>query len=76
MNTQEILTKYGAIPTDWRHCLQELEEYYNVEEQKRLTGLAMLQLFKYLVTNQVDMNWKKSLLDNINGRIDELNQQD
>lgn len=29
----EILTKYGAIPTDWRHCLQELEEYYNIEQQ-------------------------------------------
>lgn len=30
----EILTKYGAIPTDWRHCIQELEDYYNIEQQK------------------------------------------
>ena len=28
-NIEQILTKYGAIPTDWRHCMQELDEYYN-----------------------------------------------
>ena len=31
-----------------------------LEEQKNKTGLAMLNLFKYLVMTTPDMNWKKS----------------
>lgn len=70
----EILTKYGAIPTDWRHCIQELEKYYeyNLEEQKRQTALAMFCLFKILIHNQSDVNWKKGLLQTITKYENEL----
>ena len=69
----EILTEYGAIPTDWRHCLQELEEYYDLEQQKVKTGLAMLNLFEYIVRSTSDINWKQNLLTQIKDRQDELN---
>ena len=76
----EILTKYGAIPTNQRHCLQELDDYYNIEEQleeqKRKTALAMLNLFEYMVRNVSDINWKQKLLYQIKDRQDELTEKD
>lgn len=72
----EILKKYGAIPTDWRHCLQELDEYYNVEEQleqqKVKTAQAMLTLFKILIQDQGDATLRKGLLQTIKKYENEL----
>lgn len=70
----EILTNYGAIPIDWRHCIQELEECYDLEEQKRKTALSMLSMFRMLICNQIDINWQQGLLNTIKEYEDELNK--
>lgn len=54
--------------------MKELEEYYVLEEQKTKTALAMLSLFKILIFNQIDINWKQGLLNTIKEYEDELNR--
>lgn len=44
-----------------------------LEKQKRKTGLAMLNLFEYMVKETSDINWKQNLLSQIKDRQGELN---
>jgi hypothetical protein len=43
-----------------------------LEEQKKQTALAMFRLFKMLIHNQSDVNWKKGLLQTITKYENEL----
>lgn len=61
---------------NFQKVMREYAEWYAkklLEEQKVKTGLAMLNLFEYMVRNTSDINWKQNLLSQIKDRQDELN---
>lgn len=81
MNIQAIqkkMNEYMEAATP-EQIVKEFEdlgvEFIDIEEQKVKTGLAMLNLFEYMVRNTSDINWKQNLLSQIKGRQDELNEK-
>lgn len=81
MNTQAIEKRMKAYydSATPEQIVKEFEdlgvEFIDIEEQKVKTGLAMLNLFEYMVRNTSDINWKQNLLSQIKGRQDELNEK-
>lgn len=84
MNTQAIKNKMDkymetATPEQIVKEFEELGVEFDsidklLEDQKTKTGLAMLNLFEYMVRNTSDINWKQNLLSKIKDRQDELNE--
>ena len=64
MNIEQILTKYGAIPTDWRNCMQELDEYYKPEEtlvaKKESDNKLKWDSFLWRALNRVNIRWQEN----------------
>lgn len=60
-----------SVQVDIKGTSLTLEEDL-LEEQKVKTALAMFNLFKIVIHNQVDMNWQKGLLQTIKDFEDEL----
>ena len=62
-NIEQILTKYGAIPTDWRHCMQELDEYYNpktIVAQKESNNKLKWDSFLWKALQRINIRWQEN----------------